>query len=85
MPVYTKLGRKRITRLWANPDCYEQDELVQVWTVIENSTNPQKRFVSDLQADQGRQEILNIVMADYKARSTPGPRPTTFTRYAARQ
>lgn len=71
MAVYTKLRHKRVASLYADQSCYQDGELVQVWTILEGERKPRKRFVSDLIADHGRQEIFAIVRAQIRAQSDP--------------
>jgi hypothetical protein len=80
MAVFTRLAHKRIARLYAEPDCYVNGELVQVWTVTEDRLTPIKRFVSDLVADQGHDEILDIVRAESKG---PAKKAASFPRVTA--
>jgi hypothetical protein len=72
MAVFTRIGHKRISRLFADPDCYYKGELLQVWTVLEDFSTPTKRFVTDLVADHGHDEILDLVRAAAKG---PGKQP----------
>jgi hypothetical protein len=67
MAVYTKLRRRRILRLYADSSCYQDWTLVQVWTIREGEPVPVKRFISDLIADRGLPEILNMVLAEAEA------------------
>jgi hypothetical protein len=67
MAVYTKLRRRRVRRLYADPSCYQDRVLVQVWTILEGEHTPVKRFLSDLTADCGLHEIFDIVRAESKA------------------
>jgi hypothetical protein len=70
MAVYTKLRRQLITYLYADATCYVDRELVQVWTKLENRTEISKRFLSDLAADRGLPEILDIVKANTRDAKT---------------
>lgn len=78
MSVYTKLGHKRIHRLYADVSCYHRGELVQVWTVLEDRLTPMKYFLSDLIADGGHDEILDIVRANSKPVKSKLPRLSIF-------
>jgi hypothetical protein len=71
MAVYTKLRRRRICRLYADSSCYESGELVRVWTLLEHQRTPVKRLISDLIADRGLPEIIDIVRAEATARRDP--------------
>ncbi len=66
MAVYTKLRHKRLVRLYADPTCYRNGELFQVWTLAEGERTPFKRLLSDLIADRGLQEIFEIIRAETK-------------------
>lgn len=81
MAVFTRIGNHRVTRLYTDADCYAQRELVQVWTVTDDRPlTPVKRFISDLTADGGTDEILNLIKSEAQPkRPTPTfPRITTF-------
>lgn len=71
MAIYTKLRHRRVLRLYADPNCYQDGILVQVWTVVEGECTAFKRFVSDLIADRGLSEILEIVRAETKSEAGP--------------
>lgn len=74
MAIYTKLRHRRVIRLHADPNCYQDGILVHVWTVVEGECTPFKRFVSDLIADRGLSEILEIVRAEAKPETGPDAR-----------
>ena len=80
MSVYTRLGHKRIHRLYADLSCYQGDQLTQVWTVLEERLTPMKYFLSDLIADGGHDEILDIVRANSKPVNSKLPRLSIFSR-----
>jgi hypothetical protein len=69
MAIYTKLGHHRIEHLRADESCYQDRELVQVWTVIQGEHTEVKRFVSDLVPDRGLNEILDVVRANSKSKA----------------
>ncbi len=77
MAVYTKFRRKRIIGLYADPSCYRDGVLIEVWTVLEGQSAPVKRSLFDLSADGGMREIFDIVRANAKAQSDPH-RPISF-------
>ena len=74
MAIYTKLRHRRVVRLYADRNCYQDGVLVQVWTVVEGERTPFKRFISDLIADQGLSEILDTVRAQAKEETGPDTR-----------
>jgi hypothetical protein len=71
MAIYTRLRHRRVVRLYADRNCYQDGNLVHVWTVVEGERTAFKRFVSDLIADRGLSEILEIVRAEAKEETDP--------------
>jgi hypothetical protein len=71
MAVYTKFRRRQVSLLYADPTCYRDGTLVQVWTVVEGESTAVKRSLSNLIADRGQREIFDIVRANAKAQSDP--------------
>jgi hypothetical protein len=77
MAVYTKFRRRPVSRLYADPTCYRDGTLVQVWTVVEGESTAVKRSLSNLIADRGQREIFDIVRANAKTQSDPNT-PISF-------
>lgn len=67
MAVYTKLGKKIINdSITVDGDCYAGDKQIKIRALVEGKSTPQLLYITDLLADNGKQEIDDVVRASLK-------------------
>ena len=63
--IYTKHGKKLIKEsITVDNDCYVGRKIIKIRALVEGRTAPQSFYVSDLLADNGRQEIQDVIDAN---------------------
>jgi hypothetical protein len=69
MAIYTKLGKKLDnTGIRIDGDCYAGDKIIKLRAVVEGEQLPRLLYVTDLLADNGKEEIDAVIKAVLKKR-----------------
>lgn len=67
MALYTKHGKRIINpSITIDGDCYYGDKVIKVRALVEGKTTPQLFYITDLVADDGKQEINDVIRATLK-------------------
>lgn len=65
MAIYTKFGRKILNdSIRIDGDCYFGDRPIRIRALVEGRTHPQLLYISDLIADDGKEEIRAVIKAN---------------------
>jgi hypothetical protein len=69
MAIYTKHGKKLDnTRIRIDGDCYVGDKVIKIRVLVEGEGVPRLLYVTDLLADNGKEEIEAVIKAALKTR-----------------
>lgn len=67
LAIYTKFGRKILNdSILIDGDCYFGDRPIKIRAVVEGRTHPQLLYISDLIADNGKEEIQAVIKANHR-------------------
>ena len=67
MAIYTKHGKRLITEsITVDSDCYVGRKAIKIRALVEGQTTRQSYYISDLLADNGKQEIQDAINANTK-------------------
>jgi hypothetical protein len=65
--IYTKHGKKIIKEsITVDSDCYVGRKVIKIRALVEGRNERQSLYLSDLLADNGNQEIQNVINANHK-------------------
>ena len=67
MAIYTKHGKTIIKEsITVDRDCYVGNKVIKIRALIEGRSERQSFYISDLLADNGKQEIKDVINANIK-------------------
>ena len=67
MAIYTKHGKRLIQEsITLDSDCYVGRKAIKIRALVEGQTTLQSFYISDLLADNGKQEIQDAIDANTK-------------------
>lgn len=65
LAIYNKFGRKVLNdSISVDGDCYFGDRPIKIRALLEGRTHPQLIYISDLIADDGKEEIQAVIKAN---------------------
>ena len=65
--IYTKHGKRLIEEsITVDNDCYVGRKVIKIRALVKGHTAPQSFYISDLLADNGKQEIKDVINANIK-------------------